>query len=207
MEIKVLLIIGSGVFGSSTALFLIRSVPNCHVLLDDWQLYSNQSAPSYDANRIIRTEYEDLIYLELALRAREIWTSDPLYSKFFHACEQVSLEDSDTAHTIFQHFRRLGVEREPRMMSVNEMRSRHPNFFDGMALEGLEEVYVNPNSGWVEATPALEMVIKTAVSEGVKAMQATVTNLTFDDLGNCTGAQTDDGQTLSASHTILATGA
>ena len=46
-----------------------------------------------------------------------------------------------------------------------------------------------------------------AVHKGVKAVQATVTNFTFDQSGNCTGVETADGRKLTASHTILATGA
>jgi sarcosine oxidase / L-pipecolate oxidase len=38
-------------------------------------------------------------------------------------------------------------------------------------------------------------------------VQATVTSLTFDQSGNCTGVETADGRKLTASHTILATGA
>ena len=93
------------------------------------------------------------------------------------------------------------------MVSVDEMKLCHLTIFDGMALEGRKDVYIDPKSGWAEASSALKLIIETALSEGVEAIQATVKNLTLDCLENCTGVHTEDGRALRASHTILATGA
>ena len=72
MEIKIFLIIGSGVFGASTALYLIRALLNCRVLLVDKDSLLSKSVASHDVNKIIRTEYKDLVYLKLILKVRDI---------------------------------------------------------------------------------------------------------------------------------------
>ena len=70
MQIQSILIIGSGVFGASTALYLIKALPRCRILLVDKATFPSKWAASEDVNKIIRTEYEDFACLKLALKAR-----------------------------------------------------------------------------------------------------------------------------------------
>jgi sarcosine oxidase/L-pipecolate oxidase len=66
---------------------------------------------------------------------------------------------------------------------------------------------LNESSGWVEASKALQKVIEAAVFAGVKCIELDISSLVFDNEGACVGVQSTDGQVLSASHIILATGA
>jgi sarcosine oxidase/L-pipecolate oxidase len=76
------LIIGAGIFGSSTALSLIRKYPNGNVRIVDREPFPCQLAASWDWNKIIRAEYNDIFYMKLALEAKDLWENDPLYSPF-----------------------------------------------------------------------------------------------------------------------------
>ena len=207
MEIKTFLIVGSGIFGVSAAYHLAKTQPRCRVILVETDSLPEQSGASIDINRIIRIEYEDPVYLRLALKARKAWMEDPLWARFYHPSEKLTVGELDSSRRILEQLRRLGIESEAGFVSVNGMKHRYSGMFNGMALQDLEEVYINPKSGWVEAFPALAEVMKTATNLGVDMVQATVTSLMFDKSGNCTGVRAADGRTFTATHTILATGA
>jgi glycine/D-amino acid oxidase-like deaminating enzyme len=72
MQIKSILIAGSGVFGASTALYMIRALPTWRIRLVDKDDFPSKSAASQDVNKIICTVFEDALYLKLALKARRI---------------------------------------------------------------------------------------------------------------------------------------
>ncbi|KAB8360852.1 hypothetical protein FH972_024586 [Carpinus fangiana] len=207
MELKTYIIVGGGVFGVSTALFLIEHYPHCRIILVDKASFPAPSAASADVNKIIRTEYDDLLYLKLALRAQARWKTDKLYAEFFHVAEQVFVDDSGSAQRILEHFKALGVEPAARMMSVSELKERHASYFDQMSFEGERNVYVNPASGWAEASQALARATKKAFDLGVEAVYATVSSLIFDNSGDCCGIRTSDRREFYGSHVVLATGA
>lgn len=206
MELKVFVIIGSGVFGASTALHLVRTKPQSRIILIDKKAFPDPSAASSDLNKIIRTEYDDLLYMRLALKARKAWKEDPLYAPFFHEAAMVTLEDSGVSKRVIRLFKDLSVEPEAQMLPVQVLQSRYGNLLDQTALEGVEEVYVNPLSGWAEASAALDKVIEAAIQEGIELVKADITQILFNAAGDCTGVRAADGQTFEASHVILATG-
>lgn len=206
MEIKVFLIVGSGVFGASTALCLIKTAPDHRVILIDRKTFPDKSAASSDLNKIIRTEYDDPVYMRLALEAQKSWREDPLYVSFFHEATLVSLGNPDISRRIIKRYGEWGVEPEACMISVAEMKQRYKGLLDQTSLHSEREVYVNPRSGWANASLALADVVACAVQAGVEAVEATVTQILFDLAGNCTGVRTADGKDYIASDVILAAG-
>lgn len=73
------LIVGSGVFGTSTAYHLSLAHPNSNItVLDGSSSFPCSLAASHDCNKIIRVDYEDIFYCESALKARELWKNNPL---------------------------------------------------------------------------------------------------------------------------------
>jgi sarcosine oxidase/L-pipecolate oxidase len=64
------LIIGSGVFGASTAYHLSKSHPSASIaILDRSSSFPYSLAASHDFNKIIRADYGNAFYCELALDA------------------------------------------------------------------------------------------------------------------------------------------
>jgi hypothetical protein len=71
----------------------------------------------------------------------------------------------------------------------------------------VKEVLVNKTSGWAQAGDALRAVTKWSIENGVKYITQKAESLAFDNSGRCTGVKTEQGNTISASHVVLSTGA
>ncbi len=78
-------IVGAGVFGTSTALQIKRKYPEASVLLVDRNGYEavTRTAASWDWNKVVRADYRDPTYMRLALEACELWRTDPLWAPFY----------------------------------------------------------------------------------------------------------------------------
>ncbi|CAN9128857.1 nucleotide-binding domain-containing protein [Alternaria alternata] len=76
-------IVGGGAFGLSTALELsTKGYTNITVFEKDEEIPSRWSAAN-DLNKIMRAEYEDDFYTNLAVEATHAWQT-PLYAPYFH---------------------------------------------------------------------------------------------------------------------------
>jgi sarcosine oxidase / L-pipecolate oxidase len=207
MQLKVFLIVGSGVFGASTAYHMAKTLRKCRIILIEKSSWAKQCGASIDVNKIIRVEYEDPVYLRLALRAQKAWREETPWSDFYHPAEKVTVGELDSQKRILARMHQLGVDTDASIISVDETKRRYPGFLEEMAFHDCQETYLNPDSGWAEATPALARVIEKAVHLGVELVQATVSRILFNDSGDCIGVLTEDGVTYNASSTIIATGA
>lgn len=202
------LIIGGGVFGASTAYHLSKAHPQSSiVLIDRSPSYPCSLAASYDFNKIIRADYGNPFYCELALKAREAWKSDPLYQPFYHQSGMVNIDDTGLGRRILKNYARLGVDPGASILTPEEMKGRYDGLFADADYEGVEEIYVNPSSGWAEATLALGAVIEASIANGVDYRQGDVKSLSFGESGGCNGVILQDGSFLQAEKVILCTGA
>jgi sarcosine oxidase / L-pipecolate oxidase len=114
--------------------------------------------------------------------------------------------DLDSQKRILARIHQLGIDTDASIISVDDTKRRYPGILEEMAFHDCQETYLNPDSEWAEATPALAKVIKEAVHLGVELVQATVSLILFNDSGDCTGVLTEDGVTYNASRTVIATG-
>lgn len=64
---KRVLIVGGGTFGLSTAYHLVKSSYTDVTVLDKSEFLPSEASAGNDLNKIIRAEYEDPWYTELAL--------------------------------------------------------------------------------------------------------------------------------------------
>ncbi|KAK3197340.1 hypothetical protein GRF29_1536g1402564 [Pseudopithomyces chartarum] len=203
------LIVGAGVFGVSTAYTLIRKYPNASITIVDRDAYDADSrvAASWDWNKVIRADYDDLIYCKLALEAQDIFESDPLYQPFFHKTGIYWMCRTDYATQVVENYKKLGRKAELEAMSVKEARRLYGGLFEDADYTDVRDVLVNKTSGWANAGDALRAVTKKCIELGVKYVVAETESLTFDRSGRCTGVKTKKGETLSASKVVLCTGA
>lgn len=199
------LIVGAGVFGASTALYLRQSDPSAIVTLLDQTSFPNPSVASHDLNKIIRAEYDDIFYMKLALEAQRLWRSDPIYKPYYRESGMLFAEDMGMCRKCVENYKALGEESVAEMITPEEARARFSEFKDAEWTD-VKESYYNPRSGWGEAEPALRSVIQAAVDHGVIYIAATVLTLSINQIGTCTGVQTEDGRDLTADHIILCTG-
>jgi len=203
------LIVGAGVFGVSTAYHLIRKYPNASVTIVDRDAYDADSrvAASWDWNKVVRADYDDLIYCKLALEAQDIFKSDPLYKPFFHETGIYWICRSDYADEVINNYKTLGRKADLLAMPVAEARKLYGGLFEDADYSGVKDVLVNKTSGWANAGDALRAVTKKAIELGVKYTVAEVESLQFNATGSCTGIKTKKGSVLTASHVVLCTGA
>ncbi|KAL8798783.1 MAG: hypothetical protein Q9182_006395 [Xanthomendoza sp. 2 TL-2023] len=206
MEIKVFLIVGRGVWGVSTAYHLAKTVPRCRIILMEKSTWADQCGPSVDVNKIIRVEYEDPTYLQLAIRAQKVWREDTFWSQFYHAAEKLTVGELESQKRIYAQMREIGITDDACFLSIKETKQRYPKL-KGMAYHDLKETYLNPNSGWADGTKALKRTIDECVKLGVEQVHATASRILFNDLGDCLGVLTDEGEVVTATHTIIAAGA
>ncbi|KAF4631685.1 hypothetical protein G7Y89_g6449 [Cudoniella acicularis] len=202
------LIIGGGIFGVSTAYHLAQAYPEASiVLVDRSEEFPSPLAASHDFNKIVRADYGNSFYCQLALEARQAWTSDPLYSTFYHQSGLLNIDGTGLGKRIIRNYEDSKVHSKATIIGSDEMKFRYNGIFADANYRGVDEIFINPLSGWAEATLAVKAVVEKCRNSGVKFIQGDVTNLIFDDHDRCTGIKTTDGRTFSADKVILSTGA
>ncbi|KAH8655662.1 hypothetical protein BX600DRAFT_482998 [Xylariales sp. PMI_506] len=148
------IIVGAGVFGTSVARHLIQKYPSGKVMLIDRGLFPYEAGASWDCNKAVRADYTNLLYMRLALEALEYWTSDPLYSLSFHRSGIVWL-DNHGLQQMAENYAALNSSTNYRGLSPGDVKSRWRGIHSDADYENVTEIFVNEDSGWVEATRAL----------------------------------------------------
>ncbi|KAK5653469.1 hypothetical protein OQA88_8955 [Cercophora sp. LCS_1] len=204
------LILGSGIFGASTALHLIRKHPSHRITLIDRDHYAapTRVAASWDWNKVVRSDYSDPFYTRLGLEAQQLWRSDPIWREFYHESGVVWVSPSDFAKKVVKNFEEVGEQVDLSVVGVDEARKIYGGLFDGADYTGVKEVLVNRGSGWAEAKEALQGTIQEAVNLGVSYVTGEVEAVNFEDDGRrCTGVMMKDGTVMEAERVVLCTGA
>lgn len=203
------IIVGAGVFGVSTAYHLIQRYPHASVTIVDRDAYDAETrvAASWDWNKVVRADYDDIVYCQLALEAQDIFKSDPLWKPYFHETGIYWICRSDYAQDVINNYKKLGRTADLKAVPIEEARKLYGGLFEDADYTGVKEVLVNKSSGWAAAGDALRAVTKRTLELGVKYHVGEVGSLQFDLDGRCSGIKTTRGEVLSASHTILCTGA
>jgi hypothetical protein len=203
------LVVGAGVFGVSTAYHLIKKFPTASVTIVDRDAYDAETrvAASWDWNKVVRADYDDIVYCKLALEAQDIFENDPLWQPHFHKTGIYWMCRSDYAQDVIDNYKKLGRSADLQAVPVEEARKLYGGLFEDADYSGVKEVLVNKTSGWVAAGDVLRAVTRECIKLGVKYIPADVASLQFDDEGHCSGVKTVLGNIISASHTIVCTGA
>ncbi|KAB5515530.1 FAD dependent oxidoreductase [Coniochaeta sp. 2T2.1] len=208
------IILGSGVFGASTALHLIRRHRSASITLVDRDAYTatHRVAASWDWNKVIRADYDDLTYTKLALEAQRLWRADPIWRPFYHQSGVVWITPGTSfAKDVRDNHAALGVEEaDLGVYEVPEARGMYGGLFGGADYSGVGEVLVNRGSGWAEAKEALQKTIEEAVGLGVRYVVAEVEKVKFEEVDGrrrATGVLTADGREMLADRVVLCTGA
>jgi hypothetical protein len=206
---KSYIIVGAGVFGVSTAYHLIKKYPNASVTLVDRDAFDADSrvAASWDWNKVVRADYDDIVYCKLGIEAQDVFKNDPLWQPYFHQTGIYWMCRSDYANEVIDNFRKLGREADLAAVPVEEARKLYAGLFDDADYGGVKEVLVNKTSGWAAAGDCLQAVTRKALELGVKYVTAEISGLQLDGRGCCTGIKTTQGEVLSAAHVVLSTGA
>lgn len=203
------LIVGGGTFGISAAYHLAERGYHDITVLDRCIQPSPESAGN-DINKIVRSDYSDALYTQLAEEAMAVWKDDSgIFHDFFHAtgwliaAANISIPFLEKS---LANAEALGVSAG--YISEEDVRARWP------ALSGSFEnwrILWNPSAGWVDAVDAQMAMVSACRRNGVRFISGEaghVERLLFDEgSSQCLGALSTDGSVHEAAIIILAAGA
>ncbi|GJC83525.1 L-saccharopine oxidase [Colletotrichum liriopes] len=220
-------IIGAGTFGISTAYHLAKRGYTNIRCLDRHPVPSLDSA-GYDLNKIIRTEYDEPLYTNLALEALNAWRQ-PEWSGIFHETLRSSLA-IDSSHLgqgrivttlgdplaekhlkeSYENLRKAGQAGSLELVEGKEQIAKHvPQLRNADGIEKWKGLW-NSQGGWAHAKKSLEKWGQEALDMGVKFIsgpEGTMTGLNLDSSGNLDGIKVASGDVVHADRYILCTGA
>lgn len=210
-----ILIVGAGTFGLSTAFELANNGYSNITVLERASTIPSPFSAGCDLNKIVRAEYEDRFYTDLALEAMEAW-KEPFFAPFYAergilmlnspAAEQKAKDSMNKAFSSIKHHAGFPSEALSKISSGDEIRSRVPQLQGKMDGWG---GYSNSHGGYVLAGRAMARLHIACKEMGVKfflgaAGQAVAL---LRDGRKCVGVRTQSGETHRASRTILCLGA
>ncbi|KAF9872791.1 sarcosine oxidase [Colletotrichum karsti] len=206
------LIVGAGTFGTSAAYHLAKTYndPSRVTVVDRWDPSSREpkTAAAIDVNRIIRTDYVNPLYCNLANEAIHPWFWDVDLGHFFHKSGWVVLDEkgNDFSRNVRRTFQQRGSD-YTKDVDVQSLGKRW-EALDGIQTKDLGDAYFNPEAGWCDAASATARFMSVAERKGVKRVTAEIKELEFDrSQRRVVGLRTADGQILKADKIVLASGA
>ncbi|KAK8233930.1 putative sarcosine oxidase [Phyllosticta capitalensis] len=208
-----ILVIGSGTWGASTALELAKR-GYTNVTCIDKRPFPSVDSAAYDLNKIIRTEYDEELYSEMAIEAIQAWRQ-PMFDGIFHETGWLvtTSGDPEAARRLRQAYQNLVDRNQAKGVEFVECKEDVVKHVPQLAqAKGIDEWkgYWNPQAGWAHARKALEKVGSEAAKLGVKFIggpSGQMTSLALSPSNELLGITVASGETHTASHYILCTGA
>lgn len=217
---KHILILGSGVFGLSTA-FALSKRPlfnSAKITVLDRSTFPTPDGSSIDTSRIIRPDYKDPAYASLAASAQDEWRKqgdDDLggqgryHENGLMLVANCGVNGEEYVTGSLDNAKRLAKPGDEK--SVEYLKDR-------AAIEKLARTgggsgdwgYINKRSGWADAEASMRWLHKQVVATNrINFVTGTAESLLFaeNDKQKVTGVSLTDGSTVTADLVILATGA
>lgn len=213
-----ILIVGAGTFGLSTALDLAQNGYQHVTVLDRASEIPSSYSAGCDLNKIVRAEYEDPFYTDLALEAIKAWKS-PLFAPYYaetgliianspSAEKKARSSLSKSFSSIAQHpgfpsgsFRLIGADQD------QDVRPLAPQL-TGSALDDWTG-YFNKHGGYARAGRAMAKIHSECERLDVRFIlgeQGHAIRLLFHGR-RCIGVETASGKEYKAARVILCLGA
>ncbi|KAF4851672.1 L-saccharopine oxidase [Colletotrichum siamense] len=208
-----IVIIGAGTFGISTAYHLAKRGYTSIRCIDRHPVPSLDSA-AYDLNKIIRTEYDEPLYTELALEALNAWRQ-PEWEGIFHETGRLITTTGDPQaerhlKESYENLKRAGQSGSLEFVeSKDQIIKLVPQLANAHGIEDWKGLW-NSQGGWAHSRKSLEKWGKEALDLGVKFIsgaQGTMTGLYLDKSGELDGIKVASGDIVRGDRYILCTGA
>ncbi|GAB3886771.1 NAD(P)/FAD-dependent oxidoreductase [Spirosoma agri] len=196
------IVVGAGAFGGWTALHLLRQ--GYTVTLIDQFGAGNSQASSGGETRLIRAYYKDPIYVDMAMRAMNLWKENEprMGQKLLHQNGLLlfnypsSKAESDSAVAIYK---KAGLPLEK--VSLADAVKRWPQ----IGTDGLDHVMYDPTAGYLDARKGCQAVCNLFVKEGGTVLQKQVKQASMKG-GKATSVSLTDGSVLEADQFVFACG-
>ncbi|OCF32932.1 sarcosine oxidase [Kwoniella heveanensis BCC8398] len=157
-------IVGAGIFGMSTALWMLRDGKYNVTVLDKCGILPAPDAASTDLNKIVRAgDYADPALAKLCLDAIDLWRL-PEWKGTYHETGVFALSTSDEKDGLafvdaaYKNCRDYGLDAQL-VDGPNAIKSRYPSSVPTGSFGG-RQGYFNPIGGWAEAGRAVDVGLK-----------------------------------------------
>jgi sarcosine oxidase/L-pipecolate oxidase len=204
-----ILIVGAGTFGTSTAYHLAQTHKDpSKVTIIDSAPSPPSPAAAIDVNRVIRTDYPNPLYCDLACEAIHSWFWSIELGPYFHKVGWLMLDEqgSTLSDRILETFLKRGSTQAERV-ELEKLAERW-NMLKDTSTRGFSKAYFNPEAGWCDAASATKRFLETAEKKGVRRVTGNVVDIILAERdGRVEGAKTKDGRVFKAEKIVLATGA
>ncbi|KAJ9608628.1 hypothetical protein H2200_006399 [Cladophialophora chaetospira] len=214
-------VLGAGAWGLSTALHLLDAGYANITVFDQASEIPSPYSGAYDLNKIVRAEYEDNFYTELALKAINRWKT-ALWGANFHQVGYVLATSSAAPEKAVKHLQTalLSVKSHPVFANGITPLDTSQDFkeiywqFDG-PLTGFRG-YHNRLAGYAHSSNAMADIHRHLIGWGVKFVlgpkEGKVVRIVYRESDNssersCIGVQAASGQIHHARRTIACLGA
>lgn len=207
------LIIGAGTFGLSTAYHLSLAGYSRITVLERGQVIPPPLSAANDLNKIIRAEYEDPFYSDLALEAIAEWISNPIFSPHYH---QTGYLLTNSANAPEKSKRSLAkslksIKTHPAWAGkLHDVQTRDDIRAVAPALTGPMTGWVgyfNELAGYAHSANALKALYGAVLKMGVRVVLGEEVSRLLYDGTRCVGAVTTSGKRFAAAKTVLTLGA
>ncbi|KAI5360559.1 Putative FAD dependent oxidoreductase, FAD/NAD(P)-binding domain superfamily, MTOX family [Septoria linicola] len=202
------LIIGAGTFGTSTAYHLAQFYKDpSRITVIDSSSSAPKPAASIDVNRVIRTDYANKLYCDLACETIHPWFWSEELGPYFHKVGWLMYEEdgSNLKSRIKETFEGRGST-QAQDIDLDKISSRW-SAMDGTSNTGFQSAYFNPEAGWCDAAQATHAFMLAAEKRGVRRETGKIVDLIWNRTkSRIEGARTLDGRTFEADEIVLAAG-
>ncbi|CZT15890.1 related to FAD-dependent oxidoreductase [Ramularia collo-cygni] len=208
-------IAGSGAWGLSTALHLLNAGYTNITVFDRAETIPSPYSAANDLNKIVRPEYEDPFYTNLALQAIKAWQT-PLFGPYYHHTGYVVAATGSAPVKAVEHLEAAlsSIQSHPEL-SPGIRRLDSPEDFKTYTwqysgpLTGFKG-YFNPTAGYAHSADALHGIWLHCASRGVRFILGDsigkVSAIIYSG-SRATGLVTADGRRHLADLVIVALGA
>ncbi|GAA5865610.1 hypothetical protein JCM1840_001460 [Sporobolomyces johnsonii] len=208
------LVVGAGEFGSSAALALAegpyRGRADLITLLERGAEPPAIDAASSDLNKIVRSEYSDPLYAQLAKDAIEEWRT-PRWKDHYHESGVVVLSRTDDPQANYVRGSYANNAADPahasgHLESGRDLQKLYPEGVPVGSFEG-DFGYKNAHGGWAASRDAVVSTIALCRTLGVRVVAGEASNLLLTpSLKDVRGVRLTDGRALEADFVIAACG-
>lgn len=186
------LILGCGVWGLSTAWWIIKDQPDAKILcLDKWEVPSLDSA-GYDINKVISAKYGSDLDNYTSLLAFEAW-ENPIFKAVYHKTGMLGVADDNPEaleYVTKAYNKRVENnygENVEWCENIQSLVRKFPLLKDSN-ISGWKG-YFDALGGWVHASKAMKIIYEECLKKGVK--------FKFGDSGTVSGLEIREGKLVS----------
>jgi len=220
-----IIIIGTGIFGISTALALSKRHPSIKIHVFDRYEPPVGDASSVDTTRCLRTDYTDPVYEKLSYEAMQLVKSDPEIAQFFHECgmsvvfdgkkdrwAEMYQGDKESAERVLRNEPEKVVrfdDTDAVFKSIHGSNAKPESFAKLGRTPWWNKGYCNKRNGYIDASKAINAYYQRAKSiPNIQFTFQSVDKIVYQDGTNkAKGIQLANGEIYTSDLVIVAAGA